>query len=85
MDYRKLNDLTIKNIFPMPLIEEILEEMVGLDLTGGYHQIRMGESDEFENAFKTHHGLYQFRVVTFGLTNAPATFQRAMNSVLAPF
>jgi hypothetical protein len=66
VDYLKLNDLTIKNIFPMPLVEEILEELAGpqyfssLDLTAGYHQIRMGVADEFKTAFKTHHGLYQF-------------------------
>jgi hypothetical protein len=91
VDYRKLNDLTIKNRFPMPLVEEILEELAGtryftsLDLTVGYHQIRMGEGEEFKTTFKTHLGHYQFRVMPFGLTNAPATFQCAMNSILAPF
>jgi hypothetical protein len=91
VDYRKLNDSTIKNRFPMPLVEEILEELAGtqhfssLDLTTGYHQIRMTEADEYKTAFKTHHRLYQFRVMPFGLTNAPATFQCAMNSVLDPF
>jgi hypothetical protein len=91
VDYRKLNDMTVKNRFPMPLVEEILDELAGtqfftsLDLTAGYHQIRMGETDEFKTAFKTHQGHYQFRVMPFGLTNAPATFQCAMNSVLAPF
>lgn len=91
IDYRKLNDLTIKNRFSMPLVEEILEELAGtqyfssLDLTTGYHQIRMGLEDEYKTTFKTHHGLYQFRVMPFGLTNAPATFQCAINSVLAPF
>jgi hypothetical protein len=75
----------------MPLVEEILDELLGtqfftsLDLTVGYHQIRMGETDEFKTAFKTHQGHYQFRVMPFGLTNARSTFQCAMNSVLAPF
>jgi hypothetical protein len=91
VDYRKLNDMTIKNRFPMPLVELILEELVGtlyfssLDLTAGYHQIRMGQEDEYKTTFKTHHGLYQFRMMPFGLTNALATFQCAMNSVLASF
>jgi hypothetical protein len=68
VDYRKLNDLTIKNRFPMPLVEEILEELAGtqyfssLDLTAGYHQIRIGVADEFKTAFKTHHGCTNFEL-----------------------
>ena len=80
MDYRKLNDLTIKNRFPLPIIEEILDELVGsqyftkLDMTAGYHQIRMHPENELKTAFKTHHGHFQFRVMPFGLTNVPTTF-----------
>ena len=91
VDYRRLNELTIKNRFPMPLMEEILEELSGshyftkLDMRSGYHQVRMHQDDEYKIAFKTHEGHYQFRVMPFRLTNAPVTFQCLMNEVLDPF
>jgi hypothetical protein len=80
VDYRKLNNNTIKNKFPLPIIDEFLDEMVGtqfftkLDLNSGFHQIRIALADEYKAAFKTHHGHFQFKVMPFALTNACNNF-----------
>ena len=87
IDYRPLNKMTIKNKFPMPRIDDLIENLKGakylstLDLAAGYHQLKLRESDVPKTAFNTHFGKFEWRVMPFGLTNAPAVFQHAMNRV----
>ena len=90
VDFRHLNAITVKNAYPLPIIDELLDELAGsewfskLDLKAGYHQIRLAEQDEPKTAFKTHQRQFQFKVLPYGVTGGPATFQSVINIVFRP-
>lgn len=91
IDYRGLNNITVKNKYPLPLLTSAFELLHGatiftkLDLRNAYHLVRIREGDEWKTAFNTHLGHYEYLVMPFVLTNAPAVFQALVNDVLRDF
>ncbi|KAG9192563.1 hypothetical protein G6011_11297 [Alternaria panax] len=88
VDFRRLNSVTRKNRYPLPLITELMDRLQGakwftkFDVREGFHRIRIKEGHEWMTAFKTKYGLFEYTVMPFGLTNAPATFQSVINNAL---
>ena len=89
IDYRRLNEVTRKEIYALPRIDDVLDTLTGkmyfttLDLASGYFQIGMHPDSRAKTAFVTYDGQYEYNVMSFGLVNAPSTFQRCMDTVLA--
>ena len=91
VDYRPLNEVTVKNKYPLPRIDDLFDQLNGaqvfskIDLRLGYHQIKVRTEDIPKTAFSTRYGLYEYTVMSFGLTNAPAYFMNLMNSVFMEY
>jgi hypothetical protein len=91
VDYRSLNKVTIKNKYPLPRMEDLFDQMKGasvflkIDLRSGYHQLKIWESDILKTAFHTRYGLYEYTVMSFGLTNAPAYFMYLIKKVFMEY
>jgi hypothetical protein len=91
IDYRALNKITVRECFPLPRIDTLLDGFApftlfsSLDSQSGYNQTRIDDADVEKTAFITSFGQYQIRVLSFGLSNAPATFQRLVNKLFAPY
>ena len=91
VDYTELNKVTIKNKYPLPRIDDLFDQFHGaqvfskLDLQSDYHQLKVKKEDVQKTAFRTHHDHYEFLVMPFGVTNAPAVFINLMNRVFSPY
>jgi hypothetical protein len=91
IDYRALYKITFINGYPIPQIDDLLDQLTGakyfskIDLKSGYHQVLIEQTDVWKTAFKSKEGLFEWLVITFGLTNAPATFMRMTDDILRPF
>jgi hypothetical protein len=91
VDYRSLNEVTIKNKYPLPIIDDLFDQLKGacvfskIDLHSGYHQLKIRASDVPKTTFTIRYGLYEYTIMSFGLTNAPAYFMYLMNKVFMEF
>ncbi|WMV45493.1 hypothetical protein MTR67_038878 [Solanum verrucosum] len=91
IDYRQLNKVTIKNKYPLPRIVDLFDKIQGasyfcrIDLRSGYHQLRVNENNILKTTFRTRYGHYEILLMTFGLTNAPASFMDLMNRVFRQY